>query len=199
MRRAFVLILGLCGGLALGACSDNGQLSPPGNGCRDSSDCRNDEGCSPPVAPLAWGPVCGIPCDAQMACSDDAECPASAPLCLGVVGNCCGPSDALATECWAACTDDTACREGWRCRNDGRGCEPVLCDDGYACPGHTACVPDMAFAVEGCSAPMGCPDGPEAHGCLRDTCDRDGDCDADGKCVMGLCYDGYGSCMGAVP
>jgi hypothetical protein len=181
------------------ACSDNGQASPPGNSCRDEGDCKEQEGCAPPVRPLEWGPVCGAGCTQQMDCVDDSSCPAEAPLCLGYVGNCCGPSDPLSTRCSAACTDDLACGEGWRCRADGRGCKAISCADGYTCPAFTECEPDSGFVVEGCSAPFGCPDGAEAHGCVRDACERDGDCEGDGKCVWGMCYEGFGSCMGPVP
>ena len=135
----------------------------------------------------------------MMGCMADAECPAEAPLCLGYLENCCGAGDQLSTRCSVACTDNATCGEGWQCRADGRGCEPISCADGYMCPAHTSCEAASAFVVEGCSAPQGCPQGAEAHGCVRDACERDGDCDSDGKCVWELCYDGFGECMGAVP
>jgi hypothetical protein len=194
LRSAFACVL-----LLTLACSDNGQLSPPGGACRDDGDCSDDKGCAPPVRPLEWGPVCGIGCGPQMACTDDASCPAEAPLCLGYLESCCGQSGPLSTRCSAACTDDATCGDGWRCRADGRGCEAISCADAWTCPTHTSCEADAAFVVQGCSAAYGCPEGPEAHGCVRDACERDGDCDGDGKCVWELCYDGFGSCMGAVP
>jgi hypothetical protein len=193
-----LLVVACLVSLAL-ACSDNGQVSPPGDACRDSGDCSGDKGCAPPVSPLEWGPVCGIGCGPMMQCVDDSSCPAEAPLCLGYLEICCGPVDPLSTRCSAACTDDAACGEGWRCRADQRGCEAVPCTDGYTCPAHTECDEPNAFVVEGCSAPQGCPEGAEAHGCVRDVCERDGDCDSGGKCVWGLCYEGFGECMGPVP
>lgn len=185
--------------LLASACGDDGQPSPPKNSCRDDGDCRGDTYCTHPVRPLTMDPSCGIGCGQQVACDDDASCPAQAPLCLGYLENCCGPYTPLSTRCEAACTDDATCGEGWRCRADGRGCEAIPCDEGWVCPAHTQCEAERAFSVDGCSAAYGCPEGPEAHGCLRNDCDRDRDCDGDGKCVFGLCYEGFGACMGLVP
>jgi hypothetical protein len=58
-------------------------------------------------------------------------------------------------------------------------CQPTSCEAGYACPAHTVCDPRPAA---------------DPHGCLRDTCTTDGDCDCGGGCVEGFCYPSLGEC-----
>ncbi len=146
-------------------------------GCRSQSECGSAQACVPPGVPYA----CGIPCMQERACESAADCE-DGQVCAEYVGSCCFAGE-LSSRCLPPCTDGS-CAAGERCDGASGLCVTIACDNGYACAEHTSCAPGAA--------------GADAHGCVRDACSGDGECDG-GACVDGLCYEGPGTCEGPVP
>jgi hypothetical protein len=78
---------------------------------------------------------------------------------------------------------------GFRCNASG-ACEPVPCDEGFACPAHQKCDPTAAHAAVPVFAGN--------HGCLNISCGDDSGCPAGKACVNGFCQDGAGTCREAM-
>ncbi len=190
-----LLVIGCVGWAAMGC---DGDVAG-GDGCRSSSECASGEGCVAPVRPGDAPPLCGMGCSVSTECASDDDC-AGELLCLAYLGPCCGQDGQLSTACKPACADDAVCGEGYRCKAVGRGCEPVPCDEGFACPAHTVCDPAAAEGRAPCEVPGLCGSRHELdHGCVRRACASDGGCAAGGVCVEGTCQEGLGTCEGPRP
>jgi hypothetical protein len=135
---------------------------------------RFDQEC---VAPGEW-PGCGI-CFMTSGCQSDSDCPTdggadpyNGPVCDNAFFyRQCGPCFG-GNVCLAGCSDDSQCVGG------------RVCDAGHHCI-QKPCAGDAD-----CGANFTCTSG----ACWRRSCAVDADCPA-GFCVMGSCYEGYGTCQ----
>ena len=168
--------------------------------CRSERDCTSPDGeaCLAPIMVSALGGLCGVPCQVDDACNSNLECPNETPVCLPFLGNCCHAGDPVSQRCEATCVDSSLCGAGRRCSDSQWGCEPIPCDDGFTCPVHTTCRPEIMATQPRC-ATYQCRAGELEHGCARDTCIGDSDCQPAGRCVNGACFEAFGTCMGPVP
>jgi hypothetical protein len=78
---------------------------------------------------------------------------------------------------------------GLRCNAAG-ACEPVPCNEGFACPTYEACVPSATNARGPVYA--------ETQGCVVVSCASDAACPAGAVCVDGACQSGPGTCEAPV-
>ncbi len=184
-----------CGDAADVSDATTGEVSVAGRACRDSSECGQSGHyfCRAPLATSAFEETCGVACRDNQDCASDANCPGEAPLCLSYLDDCCNIGDFASTLCAPACTADAACGEGRRCRSDGRGCETIPCDQGWACPVHTACRPAEASQPMCDAYEEDCGAGELEHGCIRQACQTDAECGG-GVCVYGKCFEQLGTC-----
>ncbi|UQA54736.1 Dickkopf N-terminal cysteine-rich domain-containing protein [Polyangium aurulentum] len=164
------LLLPLAAATLLAACS-----AGAGDACRSDDECASDLYCAGPNDPN----VCGIP--PREGCATDADCFGGA-VCH-VVGDVCSP-DGMGSECGPPC-DASNCGSGLRCNAAG-ACEPLPCDEGFACPSHQRC--DVA------TAHAGGPVHGRTQGCVNISCANDTDCPTAKACVNGSCHDGPGTC-----
>ncbi|UJR85099.1 hypothetical protein [Sandaracinus amylolyticus] len=134
--------------------------------CRSDADCDGTGSCWAPGDTSAFYATgfCPMECDA------DGECGAS-QVCVELNQGSC-------SQCRERCTA-TSCSRWETCGDDGH-CRPLRCDEGYACPVGSTCVP-------------GGLDDVDAHGCTTVPCDSDDDCGC-GACVFGSCALGPGRC-----
>jgi hypothetical protein len=165
-----------------------GTYVDPSSACRNSGDCSTAYHCDWYVnaTPANQGQGCltgptGVTYRSE--CSGDAGC-APGFVCESVPaknGYC--PDDQL---CVASCTADS-CPSGARCAESGH-CEPIPCNDGFACPAETVCAPSSAADVNGCT-PLSCNDG---WTCTWDaTCMTRGASPSTHDCVPTPCADGF--------
>lgn len=145
----------------------------PAGACREEEDCVGPgESCFTPDRPN-----CGdcrapqAPCARDRACGDDEVCvPFTAPCA-------CEPG---AGQCVPRCDDD--CGADAVCDEATGKCQPLTCsEDGVECPPHFDCVP-----------------GSGGSDCLRRVCDADDECEGS-PCVLGHCFDDFGSCAPPAP
>ncbi|AKF11407.1 hypothetical protein [Sandaracinus amylolyticus] len=134
--------------------------------CRSDADCGGSGSCWAPGDTSAFY-VAGF---CPMECANDGDCAAS-QVCVELNQGSC-------SQCRERCTA-TSCSRWETCGDDGR-CRPQRCDEGYACPIGSTCVP-------------GGVDDVDAHGCTTVPCDDDDDCGC-GACVFGSCALGPGRC-----
>jgi hypothetical protein len=149
-----------------------------GNGdtCRRTSDCASGLACAGPDD----GPVCGIPprreCTNDQSCSPGLRCHAIEDSCSAA---------GVGSMCDVPCTQ-ASCGPGFRC-NAGSACEPIPCDEGFACPSYQQC---SAATAHDTSSPVYV----RAHGCVNVSCMQDSGCAAGEACVNGFCQTGPGVC-----
>lgn len=158
--------------------ADAGPCAPPvtATSCHTSTECTGGRGCLPPGGFLG----CGECVPPLATCTVDADC-ATGDVCVSFVHPCsCGGES---TECRTRCTP-TSCAAGETCNATTGECGPTSCEAGYTCPPHTVCDPRPAA---------------DPHGCNRDSCTLDSDCDCGGGCVDGYCYAGLGECVSPPP
>lgn len=152
---------------------------PPANGeCRTTADCEEipASSCRSPRNDPA---VCGIPPNNDDFCQESSEC-GDGFVCATVERGCNGRGK----ECINACTSDS-CAEDFICNEQTKICDPVLCDDGFACRAVQTCDPQNANA--------------DKHGCVLLTCTVDDDCPSVALCVEGRCDEDFGVCQLPVP
>lgn len=159
-------------------CEDYAPPPPEHPSCRSTSECTGGAACVPAGTP----PGCGIcqpatrECESRFACDPGYVCVEELARCA-----CDGEPSSF---CRPVCAEGS-CPEGERCADV---CEPIPCDEAYACPANTFCA-----------GPDADPPGPvDAHGCARLGCESDADCDC-GACVEGLCQSGPGYCQPPAP
>ncbi|MFK7986350.1 MAG: hypothetical protein AB8I08_09990 [Sandaracinaceae bacterium] len=155
------------------ACTSFTALRPCGE-CRSDDDCVSGEDgvfpeCYAPGQRAPGGAPIGDP---ERLCEDNEEC-AGDTVCTPYRNE----FGLTNTACRAPCSADSCEGEDDRCGSEGL-CEPIPCDEGFVCPEHTACDPDAA-----------------GHGCVRDSCSSDADCDSGGFCVLERCYSSIGTCQ----
>lgn len=173
------LIAGLA--LTLGASSCGGDGGPaPMVGCRSNAACGSGYYCAGPND----RPRCGVP--PREGCADSASC-GPAAVCSAIVDSC--SPDGIGSQCDGGCTA-TSCGAGLRC-NAKKACEPIPCDEGFACPGHQRCDAVAAHAMGPVHA--------RTNGCVDITCAMDKDCPAGKACVNSACADGPGMCVRDLP
>lgn len=143
--------------------------------CDVNDDCDSGYYCRGPNHPNA----CGVP--PREACVWDADC--AIGLTCHTINDSCSP-DGFGSECTTPCTTAT-CGAEFRC-NAGGACEPIACDEGFACPSWQRCDPMVAHAT----GPMHA----RTHGCVNIVCTNDKVCPAGKSCVTGFCQEGPGSC-----
>jgi hypothetical protein len=179
---------GSAGGVAGGGgedCAGKGTAMD-GEACVAHAECAPGLVCFPPEAIVCTD--CAVP---VIECSTDAECDTARPgTVCGVYPVPCdcrshGPAYLCTTPCsQTGCAADESCI-------DGRTCWPTHCKDGYVCPVNHVCSADVDFLDYGYWK----------HGCRRQTCSTDADCDP-GTCVevdalvdgFGLCFETPGAC-----
>jgi hypothetical protein len=98
------------------------------------------------------------------------------------------PDDCSASGIGSMCGADD-CSPGFRCNASG-ACEPVPCDEGFACAIYQTCTPPTTNASEAVYA--------ETHGCTSMTCATDASCAGGLLCVEGVCQTGPGECEAPV-
>jgi len=161
--------------------------------CESDLDCSDGLKCFYENTPTGCSLGCVGPSD---------ECGPSAPcgdglLCVGtpaaqLSGTCaCGGG----TYCVAPCAGDDDCGAGNSCGSDGR-CQPIPCDDGFACSTGRKCDPGAAEGDShgcrvvrcdepehaGCGTNMVCdPGSTSPNGCVRQSCTVGADCEC-GAC-----------------
>ena len=153
--------------------------SHAGGSCHSSSDCASGLFCSGPND----GPSCGIP--PHMGCALPTDC-TGGEQCHVIEDPC--SRTGLGSECGPPCTS-ASCNAGLRCNAQG-ACEPIPCDQGFACPTHEHCDATVAHATG--------PVYTRTQGCVRTTCKADADCPPATLCVNAVCQDGAGVCREAV-
>ena len=150
------------------ACASNGGGVV--SACRSDTDCVDGSSCFEPGACNA-----GMEEVTPVACSDTEPC-AGALVCETSAAGCGFSAGAVCVEPCPA----RPCSEDETCGDDGV-CAPTACADGFTCPAHTHCA-----------------EAGDAHGCARDACAADSDCNA-GHCVNGRCFDDLGECDWVAP
>ena len=188
-------------GAPVSTCSD--YTAPPlgFKSCRSNGDCDRSQQCLAPGQSIEG---CGVCLNPDRECDKSSDCQAGF-ICREYAQPCTCPSDALASRCQRACVSSD-CAAGTRCSDASGLCEPIPCDDGYACPAGETCGADAGTPDEhGCVA-ISCGDGFECpdntrctpnaseHGCVAVPCALDTDCDC-GACVNGSCASGPGQCV----
>lgn len=176
----------LLAGLALAAgCpdpapgADAGTDAGAGATCRARTDCRSGYYCAGPNERRP----CGVP--PRQRCDDDSGC--GGDTCHAIADSC--SPDGIGSECGPPCSG-ASCGGGLRCSAAG-ACEPIPCDEGFACPSHQRCDAAAAHAPGPVHA--------RTSGCVDIPCAGDAACPAGKACVNAVCQDGPGTCREDIP
>jgi len=145
-----------------------------GDACRNSTDCASGLACVGPDDGVSCGIAPTQGCETDLSCSGGLVCNAVVDQCsVSGIGSACG----------APCTA-TSCGSGLRCNAKG-SCEPIPCNEGFACTVIQTCNPSLAQAQIVYESSQGCEPIP---------CDGDADCPATTACVNSICQTHAGTC-----
>jgi hypothetical protein len=120
----------------------------------------------------------------MMQCATGSDCPAG-EQCHAIPDVC--SASGVGSMCGPPCTTD--CSAGFRC-NATHACEPVPCNEGFACATYQICASSTTNASK--------PVYDQTQGCTIVSCATDASCPQGTVCVDGVCQTGPGECEAPV-